>query len=507
MKFDNLRLIVVVRAVIVGLFVGIVISLFRWFVEHIRKITNVIYHLAGNNIWILALTILGMFVLTWVIAKIVQPNERVMGSGIPQVEGQLHGELEMEGWSTLWRKFVATTLTLGTGVFLGREGPSIQLGASVGQVFAEQMELDKRDWRLLIASGAAAGISAAFSAPIAGTMFVLEEVYHSLAVTLWISALSASLTADLVSQQAFGLKPILSIVNGSNVPPRYYWLVVVVGILAGLFAIFFQKMILWQPTFYKIFKWIPRKYQAIVPLLLVIPIGIYFTDLLGGSNALIVQITEHTPGMWVLLGILVLRFVFTMISYGSGLSGGIFFPILTIGSVFGALFGLIAVNLGLLPKEFVSDFVVFAMAGYFAGISKAPFTAVLLLTEMVGSMSQLLPIALVALISYLTVDAFGGKPIYESLLARMVAGTKKITGLYGRTDEIRVTVNPGGLLEETAVRDIKWPTGSLLTNVSRGQEELVPDGDLLLHHGDILTIVMDKSLRSNATHEIAAINN
>ncbi|KAA1037570.1 chloride channel protein, partial [Lacticaseibacillus paracasei] len=98
---------------------------------------------------------------------------------IPQVEGQLAGELEMHWWSILWRKFVGGVLALGPGLFLGREGPSIQLGASVGQGLAAGFKLSGTDRRLLIASGSAAGLAAAFNAPIAGTLFVLEEVYHN----------------------------------------------------------------------------------------------------------------------------------------------------------------------------------------------------------------------------------------------------------------------------------------------------------------------------------------
>ncbi|EPC55986.1 chloride channel protein, partial [Lacticaseibacillus paracasei subsp. paracasei Lpp37] len=115
--------------------------------------------------------------LALIVAWLLKKEPYISGSGIPQVEGQLAGELEMHWWSILWRKFVGGVLALGPGLFLGREGPSIQLGASVGQGLAARFKLSGTDRRLLIASGSAAGLAAAFNAPIAGTLFVLEEVY------------------------------------------------------------------------------------------------------------------------------------------------------------------------------------------------------------------------------------------------------------------------------------------------------------------------------------------
>ncbi|QBO36350.1 ClC family H(+)/Cl(-) exchange transporter [Periweissella cryptocerci] len=419
MNIDRTRLNVVLRAIVVGLLVGIVVSAFRWAIGQLLEVWKVIYHTSAQNHWLMLVVILGMVGLAWIIGKITGPNPNVMGSGIPQVEGQLHGQIEMNAWSVLWRKFVAGILAIGTGTFLGREGPSIQLGAAVGQLYAEKRHFKQQNRSLMIATGAAAGLAAAFSAPIAGTMFVLEEIYRSFSVLVWLGALTGALTADLVAQEIFGLTPVLAIHYTHVLPLHYYWILVILGLVLGLAGYCYQRVILWMPRFYQLFSRIPREFQGVVPLLLVIPVGIYFSNTLGGGATLIQSVAKSVPGLGILVGLLLLRFVFSMISYGSGLPGGIFLPILTLGALIGAIVGMVFVKMGLLPNVYIPNLIIFAMAGYFAGISKAPFTAIILITEMVGSLMHLLPLALVALVAYLVVDLLGGTPIYESLLARL----------------------------------------------------------------------------------------
>ena len=331
-----------------------------------------------------------------------------MGSGIPQVEGQLHGQLTINAWSVLWRKYITGILAIGTGAFLGREGPSIQLGASIAQLYAEKLKVAKPTWRIYLASGAAAGLAAAFNAPIAGTLFVLEEIYHSFSTLVWLSALTSALTADFIAHQIFGLTPVLQIVYVKSLPLNDYWLLIILGIALGGLGYIYQQMLLNVAKFYQYFNWIPRAYQGVLILALVVPIGFYFTNTLGGGNELIKQLGTHNFTVVVLFGLLILRFIFSIITYGSGLPGGIFLPILTLGAISGAIFGVLAMHLNLLADQYLPNIIIMAMAGYFAGISKVPFTAILLITEMVGSLQHLLPLAVVSLIAYLVVDLLGG---------------------------------------------------------------------------------------------------
>ncbi|MCZ3393810.1 chloride channel protein, partial [Enterococcus faecium] len=156
----------------------------------------------------------------------------------------------------------------------------------------------------------------------------------------------------------------------------------------------------------------------------------------------------------------------SMVSYGSGLPGGIFLPILTLGAIFGALYVSIMANLNLIDIHYLPNFVIYAMAGYFAAISKAPFTAILLITEMVGSLQHLMPLAVVALTAYIVLDLLGGEPIYESLLHQLVPTITATPS--GPQDRVEIPIVEGSKLDGLAVRNISWPKESLLISIRRG---------------------------------------
>lgn len=145
----------------------------------------------------------------------------------------------------------------------------------------------------------------------------------------------------------------------------------------------------------------------------------------------------------------------------------------------GAIYATMMLRLELLPDTYVVNFMIFSMAGYFAGISKAPFTAIVLVTEMVGTLQHLMPLAVVSLVSYIVVDALGGAPIYQSLLERLNTG-KRLNQFSGKNDRLEIPVFSGSHFSGRQIRDINWPNSSLLVAIRRGEREIIPNGDTLI---------------------------
>ncbi|MDU3325712.1 MAG: chloride channel protein, partial [Streptococcus sp.] len=197
------------RGIIVGLVVGLIVGSFRFLIEKGFHLIQGLYqdqaHLVRN------LFIIGLFyvIVCWLSAKLTRSEKDIKGSGIPQVEAELKGLMTLNWWSVLWKKYVLGILAIASGLMLGREGPSIQLGAVGGKGIAKWLKSSPVEERSLIASGAAAGLAAAFNAPIAGLLFVVEEVYHHFSRFFWVSTLAASLVANFVSLLIFGLTPVL----------------------------------------------------------------------------------------------------------------------------------------------------------------------------------------------------------------------------------------------------------------------------------------------------------
>ncbi len=497
MRHDKTRLKFILGGLVIGAASGFVVALFRLLIEKMLEWMKWLY--MHPSPLIIGGLIVGSIAVGLFVAFLLKQQPNISGSGIPQIEGQLHGDMDFNWWAILWRKFIAGVLSIGSGLFLGREGPSIQLGAAVGQGFADVRGKSDADRRVMIAAGASAGLSAAFNAPMAGTMFVLEEVYHNFSPLVWMTSLSSAVAADLVSLKFFGLTPVLHLVYVHTLPLAQYWHLIVLGVLLGVLGLVYSKCTLAMPKVYALTH-IPRPLQGIVPLLLVIPIGFLVPQLLGGGNSVILDLGTKIPALWPLIIMFVVRFAFSMVSYGSGLPGGIFLPILTLGAVLGGVYSVAMVDMGLLPKMYVINLIIYAMAGYFAGIGKAPFTAILLITEMVGSIKNLLPLALLSLTAFTVTDVLGGAPIYEALLSRLV-----LPNQLGRLHEpvrFELPIFAGAALDSAQVRDFKWPADSLLVEIRRGDDRRIPHGDTLLRAGDTLIIMTDERHRRAVRKQI-----
>ena len=230
------------RGIVVGCVSGIVVSLFRLLIGFISaKVVN--YYELSHEQPSLLILILGMTLFIVVaIGFLIKSDSDIKGSGIPHVEGELKGLLHPDWWSVLWKKFVGGVLAISMGFMLGREGPSIQLGAMAGKGVAQSLKAERMEKRVLIASGAAAGLSAAFNAPIAGLLFVIEEIYHQFSRLVWITALVASLVANFISLNIFGLTPVLDMPGDLAVLPlKHYWILLLLGAFLGV--IFMKKQL------------------------------------------------------------------------------------------------------------------------------------------------------------------------------------------------------------------------------------------------------------------------
>ena len=419
------------RAISVGLITGLIVSIFRWIIDHTMQFLYFIYpKMVAQPLWLVPYVIL-MIIISLVLGKITKPYlSEVIGSGVPQVEAVYLGENKMPWWPILWRKFVGGLLAICPGLMLGREGPCIEMGAMIGQGLAEKtFKLDSEQSTELLECGVAAGLSAAFSAPMAGAMFLVEEISFSFRPKKVVAVLAASFSADFMTILFFGNRPCLYLPVRGDFPIYAYWKLPLIGILRGLLAYVYQYVLLsLKPWFSKIKK-IPAAYHSIIPFLLIIPIGLWNAQLLGGSHVLITDLFNHKADMQLLLGpwslVLIpiilfgVRFVFSMLSYGSSVPGGIFMPILVLGALLGMICANAMIKTHIIPSMYFVHVLVISMAAYFGAIEKAPFTAIMLLTEMVGTVQQTLPLIIVTFVSYYVLDLLGGKPIYEALRLQM----------------------------------------------------------------------------------------
>ena len=194
-----------------------------------------------------------------------------------------------------------------------------------------------------------------------------------------------------------------------------------------------------------------------------------------------------------LISLIVIKFLFTFVCFGSGAPGGIFFPLLVLGALVGNLIGLICIRYFGIPNIYLMNFIVLAMAGHFASIVKAPITAILLISEMTGSLNHLLSLAVVVIVSQLTSDILNSEPIYESLLERILSkGENKYEGRVGKKTLIEISVQVCSKIDNKKIKDINWPENCLVVSVHRGEKEILPKGDTIIKSGDLLVIMVNE---------------
>ncbi len=495
-RAQRLPVILIGEGLLVGAAAGIVVMLYRIALTYAGQWMNAALDWMRGDMLRTALWFAALLVMALIVSRLVKWEPMISGSGIPQVEGEILGKLTQKWKKVLPAKFCGGFLCLLGGLSLGREGPSIQLGAMSGQGISRLLDRGKTEERHLMTCGASAGLAAAFHAPLAGMMFALEEIHKGFSVSILVSVMTSSVTADYICSHIMGLDPVFQFRLEHVLPQNYYWMLLVLGAILGVLGALYNKVMLLAQDLYRKPKFLNETGRLIIAFMAAGVMGILMPSVLGSGGDLIVDLT----GGELLLGAaaltFVVKFLFSAVSFGSGAPGGIFFPLLVLGALIGGIFAMACVELFGLDPVYINNFVLLAMAGYFTAIVRAPITGIILLFEMSGTVSQMLSLAVVSVAAYITATLLKSEPIYESLLERILQGQggaeKKGAFSGGQKVLSEFVIMGGSALEGRKVMEIDWPKNCLLVAVEREGKEMIPRGKTQLQAGDRLTVMTDE---------------
>lgn len=493
--WGNLRFRLFFEGLLVGLLAGSIVILYRIVLEKADVLRNSIFTLIKAGPWWGVILLLALLIpVGYIIGLIGQKEPMIAGSGIPQVKGILISRLKMNWFSVIIYKFIGGVLAIGAGMSLGREGPSVQLGAAAGQGISRLLGRLRLEEKYLITSGASAGLAAAFNAPLAGVIFALEELHKNFSPAVLLSAMAASLSADFLSQRVFGLRPIFNYQGLPPLPLEQYPYLLILGIIIGVLGLVFNSSLIKTLDLYKKLPF-PKVWYPVIPLLVAGVLGLFLPEVLGGGHHLVNALGSSSYPIKFLLLLLLAKFAFTLLSYGSGAPGGIFLPLLVLGSLIGNIFGDLLSTVSLIESTFIRNFIVLSMAAYFTAIVKAPITGSILITEMTGSFSHLLAMATVSITAYLVTDLLKSHAIYDILLERIMLkkGKQNFVGDKHNKILIEVAISLGSQLDGKRVRDITWPKKCLLVAIRRGEKEIIPKGDDFLAVGDYVVVLTNEN--------------
>ncbi len=494
-RAEHFQVILIGEGIVVGGIAGLVIVLYRMILEYAGIWLNMILKFCGQNPVRIAGWFVVLLMLAWLVGKLVKYEPMISGSGIPQLEGEMIGKFDQRWWRVLPAKFFGGFLCLLGGMALGREGPSIQLGAMVGKGVSKGLDRGTTEEKFLLTCGASAGLSAAFHAPLAGVMFSLEEVHKNFSVSVLVSVMTASLTADFMASTVMGVESVFQFEILKALPQEYYWIILLLGIVLGILGAFYNWFTLKVQSVYRSAKNLSVTQKLIIPFICAGILGFTMPEMLGSGHNLLEYLTSEDVLLGTILFIFIVRFVFSAVCFGSGAPGGIFFPLLVLGGYIGGAFATVCVQYMGLDMMYINNFVVLAMAGYFAAIVRAPLTGIILIFEMTGSLSQMLSLSIVSIVAYMVATLLRSKPIYESLLERILENQgQKMDEHHGQRQKVltNFVVSQGSELAESLVSEVEWPNNCLLVAIQRGSEEIIPRGRTRLQIGDVIVTMTDE---------------
>jgi CIC family chloride channel protein len=399
-------------SIFIGLYAGLAVVCFRLSIEWTRILLLGPSAESSGLRLIIAPAITGLVVAVLV----MKVFPAVRGSGVNQTKSALYIYNGYIPFRTAVGKFICSALAIGSGQSLGPEDPSLQIGATIASALGRRLRLSREKVRLIAPVGAAAGLAAAFNAPISAVLFVIEEVIGRWSAAILGSIVLSAVSSVVVARFFLGSQPLFRIPPVSLISTEELLAYTVLGVIGGIASIVFARLIGWlRPKL----KGLPRRTQYLQPAIAGLIIGaigyIGFPQVMGAGYEYMDQAMHSQFTIQTLLILAGLKIIATTLSFTSGAPGGMFAPTLFIGAMLGAAVGGIEHNL--LPNltGSVGTYALVGMGVLFAAFLRAPLTSVFMVLEVSGNYSIILPVIVANTIAYLVSRSLQPTPIFEVL--------------------------------------------------------------------------------------------
>lgn len=494
----------IINLVIPALFFGFItgtltaffVTLYKALAHLIINYSHMGYQYLRGHLYILPLVLLAVFLVSLALSWIYRYFPNLKGGGIPTSVGILRGIITFKWLRSFFGVFVLSLVSFLIGVPLGNEGPSVQMGTSLGRATTKLFGNTHGAWdRYSMTGGACAGFSVATGAPISGILFAIEEAHQRVSPMIVIVASSSVVFANISSRifaPAFGVST--SLFGELSLPKlsiSQLWIPLLVGVVVGLFGAIILKYYQFLRFFFgKALKRVPPLVKIFAILSLTVCVGIFsFSSISTGHELILDLLTpENTFSIGILFLILIIRSTLTIGANTNGITGGMFIPSLALGATMASIVGKAAVSFGLDP-QYYTVILVLGLVACLSGFMKSPLTAIVFALEALACYQNILPVIIVSLIAYFVTEVFSAKSINDSAMESRVEELN-----HGKEHKIvtkHIKVMPGSFASGKQIRDIFWPANLFVLSVKKSKEEseeVDEHGGKALRAGDILHV-------------------
>lgn len=362
--------------------------------------------------------------LVWLAAFMVYRWERTAeGSGIPRVEAVVRGDLPPSRMRLLPIKFIGGVMAIGAGLTLGREGPSVHMGGNIAVAMSRYWSMNRKDLLTLIAAGAAAGLTSAFSAPLAGAVFVLEELVRKFSERTTVAVLFSSGASFLVVHGFFGDQVVFPMPVITSAYVTHAPAIAALGAICAIAAVAYNKVVLFLLRIVDSSHFTPPTIAAFIGVGIGI-VGYLWPEMVGGGDGLTENALLGQTTLLMAVIVFAARFALVAVSYSARTPGGLFAPMLVLGSQVGVI--VAGVINAAWPQADLnpSVFAVIGMGAFFAASVQAPVTGLVLASEMTGQVALLPPLLGACAIAMAGARIMKSEPIYEALAHRTTTAAR-----------------------------------------------------------------------------------
>lgn len=476
-------------SIFVGLLTGLVAVPYHYLLQQLFQTRKSFFD--SDYPWYVHIPI---FFLMWgilvFVAGLVKKMPLITGGGIPQTRGVINGRITYKhSFRQLVAKFAGGLLALTAGLSLGREGPCVQIGSYIGDLVSKWTRILAGERKQLLAAGAGAGLAAAFAAPLASSLLVIESIERFDAPKTAITTLLAGVVAGGVAGYMFPINPYLQL---NAVAPDisfvmqlklFLLLAVVISVFGKMYSIF----TLWSKRTYSHIKQ-PTHIKLLFLLLFAYAISLTEIDLTGGGEQfLIMQATDgYKPLLWI-AALMLLHMVFTTFSFSSGLPGGNFIPTLVTGGLLGQIIAVLLVKQGIIASENICYVMLVSMVGFLVAVVRTPLTGIVLITEITGHLEVFYPSIIVGGLTYYFTALLQIKPfnliLYDEMIALPYFKAQERSTLF-------IEIMQGSYLDGKAIDTLALPQHCVIKSIHRSGKDLLPGG-LTLIPADQVEIELD----------------